>query len=141
MDIEQYDQAVRYQRSRRELGLQPLSAHTFRRLKKTHDELIARYGASYREPYGWADGLISPPLTFARLEAKADMGCLRYFYATGSHHVHASAHGLRLTSPKREGSALTMLAGPTSAGLAQPAQGALNALVDVTAALICHGQP
>jgi len=33
-----------------------------------------------------------------------------------------------------------MLAGPTSTGLAQPAQGALNALVDVTGGLLLHGQ-
>jgi hypothetical protein len=140
MDIEQYQQAVQYQRSSRELGLRPLTARTVRRLKKTHDDLITRYGVGYRESYGWAEGLISPPLTFAKLEAKADMRCLRYLYTTSSHHIHASAHGLRLTSPRRDGSALTMLAGPTSTGLAQPAQGALHALVDVTGGLLLHAQ-
>lgn len=34
-----------------------------------------------------------------------------------------------------------MLAGPTSTGLPQPAQGALNALVDVTGGLILGSQP
>jgi len=43
--------------------------------------------------------VISPLPTFAKLEAKPDMRCLRYFYATGSNHIHASAHGLRLTCP------------------------------------------
>jgi len=140
MDIEQYQQAVHYQRSSRDLGLKPLSTAAHQRLRKTHDELIARYGTAYGKPYGWAAGLISSP-SFAKLEAKADMRCLRYFYTTGSHHIHASAHGLRLTSPPRDGNALTMLAGPSSTGLAQPAQGALNALVDVTAGLLVHSQP
>lgn len=141
MDIEQYQQTVRYQRSSRGLGLRPLSTRTIRRLKKAPDDLITRYGAAYREPYGWAAGLISPPLTFAKLEAQADMRCLRYFYATGSHHIHASAHGLRLTSPPLDGTALTILAGQSSTGLAQPAQGALNALLDVTSGLLLHSQP
>jgi hypothetical protein len=36
-------------------------------------------------------------------------------------------------------SALAILAGPTSAGLARPARGALNELVDVTAGFFSHG--
>ena len=50
------------------MGWSPLPAGT---MKKEHDRLIGRYGRTYREDYGWADGLIEPPLTFAGLEAKA----------------------------------------------------------------------
>src|SRR6266567_3329545 len=75
--INQYRQAEHRQRSGRELGWPPLPAGTMEKLKKEHDRLISRYGRDYREDYGWAAGLIQPPLTFARLEAKADMNYLR----------------------------------------------------------------
>jgi hypothetical protein len=42
--------------------------------------------------------------------------------------------------PRGDGIAPTMLVGLTSTGLAQPAQGALNALVDVTGGLVLHGR-
>ncbi len=99
--INQYRQAEHRQRSGRELGWPPLPAGTMEKLKKEHDRLISRYGRDYREDYGWAAGLIQPPLTFARLEAKADMNYLRYLYVTGSHLIHASAHGMMLTECRR----------------------------------------
>jgi len=52
------------------MGWSPLPAGT---MKKEHDRLIGRYGRTYLDDYGWADGLIEPPLTFAGLEAKADL--------------------------------------------------------------------
>ncbi|HEX7161592.1 MAG TPA: DUF5677 domain-containing protein [Trebonia sp.] len=124
--IDQYRQVQHHQRSGRALGWPALPAGTMKKLKKEHDRLIGRYGRDYREDYGWAAGLIQPPLTFAGLEAKADMNYLRYLYVTGSHLIHASAHGMTLTGPKET-------------GLAQPAQASLNALIAVTGALIEHG--
>lgn len=84
-------------------------------LKKKHDQLIRRYGRDYREDYGWAAGLIQPPLTFARLEAKADMNYLRYIYVTGSHLIHASAHGMMLTIPRQNAAAPLTLTGLSDA--------------------------
>jgi hypothetical protein len=86
-----------------------------------------------------AAGLIQPPLTFAGLEAKADMNYLRYLYVTGSHLIHASAHGMTLTIPGQGDAATLTLTGPSETGLAQPAQASLNALIAVTGALIEHG--
>jgi len=134
--IEHYQQAEHYQRSSRQLGWQPFSEETMRGLKKERDRLTSRYGRGYREPYGWAAGLIKP-LTFASLEAKADMDILRYLYITGSHLIHATAHGLRLTL--QDATSAVAIAGPSDTGLAQPAQASLNALIDVTAGLVLHG--
>jgi hypothetical protein len=110
-----------------------------KKLKKEHDRLISRYERDYREEYGWAAGLIQPPLTFARLEAKADMNYLRYLYVTGSHLIHASAHGMMLTIPGQSDAATLPLTGPSDTGLAQSAQASLNAIIAVTGALIEHG--
>jgi hypothetical protein len=140
--IEHYQQAKEYQRSSPHLGWQPFSQETMRGLRREHDRLISRYGRNYREAYGWADGLITP-LTFARLEAKANMDVLRYMYVTGSHLVHASAHGLRMTVvPTQVTASSGMIGGPFDIGLAQPAQASLNALLDVTAGLVLDdGRP
>ena len=137
--IDQFRQVQHRQRSGRALGWPPLPAGTVKKLKKEHDRLIGRYGRAYRDDYGWADGLIKPPLTFAGLEAKADMNYLRYLYVTGSHLIHASAHGMTLTIPGQGNAATLTLTGPSDTGLAQPAQASLNALIAVTGALIEHG--
>ena len=135
--IEHYKQARLYQRSGPHLGWQPHSPKIMRALKREHDRLIARYGREYREDYGWAAGLTGPRPTFARLEAKAHMDVLRYLYVTGSHLVHASAHGLRLTLAPDSGA---VVGGPSDTGLAQPAMASLNALLDVTGGLVVHGR-
>lgn len=110
-----------------------------RTLKNKHDQLIRRYGPDYRADYGWAGGLIQPPVTFASLEAKADMSYLRYLYVTGSHLVHASAHGMMLTVPGQSDPASLTLTGPSDTGLAQPAQASLSTLMAITGGLITHG--
>jgi hypothetical protein len=138
--IEHYQQARHFQRSSSHLGWQPFSRETMRTLKNERDRLITRYGPDYAQPYGWAAGLIRPPLTFERLEAKANMNLLRYFYVTGSHLVHATAHGLRMTlAPAQDGQSAVVIAGPSDAGLCQPARASLNALLDVTGGLVLHG--
>lgn len=137
--IDQYRQAGHRQRSGRELGWPPLPAGTMRKLKQKHDRLIRRYGHDYRTDYGWAAGLIRPPLTFASLEAKAEMKYLRYLYATGSHLIHASAHGMMLTVPGQGDPASLTLTGPSDTGLAQPAQASLSTLMAITGGLIAHG--
>lgn len=138
--IEHYQQAQAHQRSTRHLGLQPFSAEIMRDLKREHDRCISRYGATYRKPYGWAAGLIGPHPTFAGLESKANMDVLRYLYVTGSHLVHASAHGLLLTlAPSRAAVSALAAGGPSDSGLAQPAMASLNALLNVTGGLVQHG--
>jgi hypothetical protein len=110
-----------------------------KKLKKEHDRLLNRYGRAYREDYGWAAGLIQPPLNFARLEAKADMNYLRYLYVTGSHLIHATAHGISLTIPGLGAGEPLTLTGPSETNLAQPAEASLNALIAVTGGLVEHG--
>jgi hypothetical protein len=138
--IEHYKQARRYQRFSSHLGWEPFAQETIETLKNERDRVLSQYGRDYAQQNGWAAGLIRPPLTFERLEAKANMGVLRYLYATGSHLVHATAHGLRMTlAPAQDGASILTIAGPSYVGLAQPAQASLNALLDVTGGLVLHG--
>lgn len=139
--IEHYQQARAYQKSSRHLGWKPFSDRQMQKLKKEQERCVARYGPKYRQPYGWAEHLLGPDLTFAALEKKANKEVLRYLYVTGNHLVHASAHGLRLTlAPGGEPLSALEAAGPTDLGLAQPAMASLNALLDVTGGLVGHGR-
>jgi hypothetical protein len=99
------------------MGWSPLPAGT---MKKEHDRLIGRYGRTYLDDYGWADGLIEPPLTFAGLEAKADLNYMQYLYVTGSHLIHASAHGMTLTIPGQDDAATLTLTGPSEPAWPSP---------------------
>jgi Family of unknown function (DUF5677) len=140
--IEQYKHAQHSQRSGRQLGWPPIPASTMKELKKEHDRLIARYGHDYRDDYGWATRLTGRPgqrVSFTDLEARADMTYLRDLYATGSHLIHASAHGLGLTVPNLSSGEPLRLTGPSDTHLAQPAQASLNALLLVTGRLMAHG--
>jgi hypothetical protein len=120
--IEHYQQARHFQRSSTHLGFQPFTQETMRMLKNERDRLITRYGRGYVQPYGWAIDLIRP-LTFERLEAKANMDLLRYLYATGSHLVHATAHGLRISlAPGQDRASAATIAGPSDDGLCRPAR-------------------
>jgi hypothetical protein len=137
--IEHCRQAEERQRTGRELGWQPIPDSAMKELKKLHDALIVRYGPDYSQPYGWATGLLGRHPNFAKLEAKADMAYLRYLYVTGSHLIHASAHGLRLTVLDLGSANSDVFIKPSDTGLAQPAEASLNALIDVTGGLVLHG--
>lgn len=137
--IEHFRQVAERQRTGRELGWQPIPDSAMKELKKQHDALIVRYGSDYGQPYGWAAGLLGRHPNFARLEAKADMTYLRYLYVTGSHLIHASAHGLRLAILDPESASSDVFIRPLDTGLAQPAEASLNALIDVTGGLVLHG--
>jgi len=138
--IEQFRQVEERQRTGRDLGWQPVPDSAVKELKKHHDALIGRYGPDYGNPYGWAAGLLGRRLSFAGLEAKADMSYLRYLYVTGSHLIHASAYGLGLTVLDRESASSDVFIRPSDTGLAQPAEASLNALIDVTGGLVRHGE-
>lgn len=137
--IEQFRQIEERQSTGHELGWQPIPDSAMNELKNVLDALIARYGADYGQPYGWASELLGRRPTFAKLEAKADMSYLRYLYVTGSHLIHASAHGLGLTVLDRESASSDVFIKPSVTGLAQPAEASLSALIDVTGGLVLHG--
>jgi hypothetical protein len=141
MDIEQYQQAERYQRSSRELGHQPAKHGCHPAAEKdprrADSPLRRRLPPAIR--VGRRAELPARVVRQARSQSRHALPALLL------HHRQPPHPRQRLRpapdQPPRDGNVLDMLAGPTSAGLAQPAQGALNALVDVTAGLLLHSQP
>ena len=61
-------------------------------LKKASDDAIAKYGASFREGYGWAaEALNNPRPNFTQIEASLDMAHWRPWFRLACQNVHAGS--------------------------------------------------
>lgn len=109
-------------------------------LQKFHDnadQLIGRYGQAFGCDYGWAAiALNRGGATFADIEREVGLEAVRPDYKMASHSVHANPKGIFFDLGTSLGSRSVMLAGPSNAGLADPAYRALQTLGLATATLI-----
>jgi hypothetical protein len=130
-----------YQEHCEALGYEPLPDEELAEIEQTANDLKARYGKEYKEPYGWAAILTetgrAPNLR--DLERMAGLEHLRPFYGWASHAVHPGSKGIQLNLLSRADGSVR-LAGPTNAFLADPGHGALLALLHVTTVLLVHGR-
>jgi hypothetical protein len=103
---------------------------------ETEATLIAKFGAAFWKPNGWAAPLFNDraPKLF-ELERKAGLGFWFSHYKMASHGVHANTKGIKWTIQALE-SEDVIWAGPSNSGLSQPAQCALIALDGVNRCLL-----
>jgi hypothetical protein len=136
--VDSYKAAKAHQRHCKALGVEPLSEQELRDIKSAYDQLVARFGPSYKEQYGWAAPAIGPKRpTFSAVEDAAGLGHLRPFYNMACHNVHADSKSLffRLGLHRQDHDAL--LAGPSNTGLADPGHATAISLGQITTALLC----
>lgn len=127
--------AEEHQRYAERINHEPFTDQEMAALRTTKAAVLERFPDLDRK-MGWAGDL--PGLkkrTFAELEVIAGIDHLRPYYTWASHEVHAYPKGVRLNQSGPDGD-LWKLAGRTNAGLADPAQGALIALNQVTASML-----
>mgnify|MGYP000874326475 FL=1 len=127
--------AEEHQRYAERINHEPFTDQEMAALRTTKAAVLERFPDLDRK-MGWAGDL--PGLrkrTFEELEVIAGIDHLRPYYTWASHEVHAYPKGVRLNQSGRDGD-LRKLAGRTNAGLADPAQGALIALNQVTASML-----
>lgn len=103
---------------------------------ETEAKLIAKFGAAFWNPNGWAAPLFNDraPKLF-ELERKAGLGFWFSHYKMASHGVHANAKGIKWTIQALE-SDDGIWTGPSNSGLSQPAQCALIALDGINRCLL-----
>lgn len=120
-----------------EKGYEPVDASTMKVLTEERDRLKKRYGDNFvKGDYGWAAVALGNKRPNLRdLEKSVNMGHLRPFYDWGSQDVHAGSHGNELSYAKRGSGAHILNAGPSNAGLADPAAGAMISLLQTATAL------
>lgn len=120
--------AVTYQEHYLTLGDEPFSEDELADMKQEHDALVARYGTNYKEPYGWAAGLVpSGRPKFDSLESLANLSHLRGHYKWASHEVHADAKGWAMNEFQAHG-VRYRATGRMNTGLADPGHLALISL-------------
>lgn len=89
-------------------------------IEQRQEELLLRFGRSYKDDYGWAVGLGgSKKLNFPDLERLAKVPHLRGYYLWASHEIHAGSKGWRLNIFE-QGDLLYKETGPMHFGLAEP---------------------
>ena len=105
---------------------------------KTRAELANEFGGAFVRDYGWAASLFDDKAPrFKQLEEHVDLNHWRGYYRMASHGTHANPKGITWNI---QGLATTdvVWAGPSNAGLVDPAQCSLIALANVTVGLLAY---
>ena len=135
--IESYKGARQYQDHCEALGFERIPDQEFREMESGYERLKERFGDKYAAQYGWAApafGGRSPH--FDEIEKKVGLAHLRPFYKMASHNVHAGPKGIFFRMGLCPAGEPILLAGPSDAGLADPAQGMAITLAQITSTLL-----
>lgn len=138
--VERYKDALQYQQYCEALGYERFSDEEITEFLQLHDEVITRYGPPYKNDWGWAMSLFpsGEAASFSKLERLAGLEHFKPWFRLSSHGIHSGATGA-VHIRDFYGRGDVMLAGPSNAGLADPGNGALISLHQVTAAMLIYG--
>lgn len=135
--IEKFKAARHYQKHCDALGFEPLSDAEFEEIKLAAEDVIVKYGEAFKGDYGWAAHVIgSKRPTFTDIEANVDFSNWRPMYGRACQSVHAGSNGLYSLLAIPLGAEVTLVPGPSNAGLADPGQHTAQSLVLTTVALL-----
>ncbi|MCB9431958.1 MAG: hypothetical protein H6668_08230 [Ardenticatenaceae bacterium] len=136
-NIESYKAATLYQKHCQALGDEPIPQDEYNSLITVRDELIARFGNSYKNNYGWSSSALNKQdPNFSDIEENAGLDHLRPYYKLASHNVHANPKGVMFKLGLSGNTQNVLLAGPSNFGFTDPAQGTAYSLGLVTVTLI-----
>lgn len=106
-------------------------------MKKESDAAIAKYGAPFREDYGWAaEAMQNPRPNFAQIEASLEMAHWRPWFRLACQNVHAGSQGLHFALGIPDDGTGMLLAGASDAGLADPGHLTAISLMMVSVAFL-----
>lgn len=135
--IESYKGAKQHQEHCEALGFEPIPDQEFDQIESACKRLKARFGETYAQDYGWAASAFGGKAPrFIDIEKKVGLAHLRPFYKMACHNVHAGPKGVFFRLGLCPGSEPILLAGPSDAGLADPAQGMAISLGQITSTLL-----
>jgi len=136
--IENYKEAVEYQKHCKRLGYKPLTKNQFQKLERDRDAVCAKYGDDFCYDYGWVPSDILADRTFKGIEESIKMDMWRPFYKMACINVHAGSKSLRFRLGLIQDNSLqeVLLAGPSNYGLADPAQNSAISLHQITTCLL-----
>jgi hypothetical protein len=133
--------ALVFQAMAHRLGEEPLSSDEMDAMRDDLARLTTRFGPEFARPFGWAVPLVGKPRpTFRDLEEHVALDHIRPYYQWFSEAVHASAKATESVLIVR-GPHKTLLAGPSDAGLADPAILAMTSLFQITTTFVLGESP
>ena len=122
------------------LGYKPLPAREVKKITKTYDAVIAKYGGAFRSDYGWAaHHLKKKQPNFTDLESEAGRAEMRSYYQMGNDNVHAGVKSMFIRlglMDKYDG----LLAGRSNGGHMEPGQNAAHTLTQISV-IVCLSEP
>jgi hypothetical protein len=134
--VEVKRQADDYNQTQVPLGNSPIGKREQREIDEDFAQAIAKYGAEFGHPYGWAAKRLSKKKpTFKDLQEEAGRAGMNAYYKLASFNVHAGARTMffRLSNLWRND---VIIAGRSNAGLTEPAQHTAYSLLQITTLLI-----
>ena len=119
------------------LGLEPPDWTAAER-RKAREDLVAEFDRAFLQDYGWAAPLFNNKAKkFKELEKCAKLDQWRGYYRLASHGTHANSKGI-LWNIQSLATVDVVWAGPSNAGLLDPAQLTLIALANITVSLLAY---
>ena len=106
--------------------------------EQTRKQLKSEFGSTFLNDYGWAAPLFDGKAPkFRQLQELAELDHWRGYYRMASHGTHANPKGISWNIQSLE-NVERIWAGPSNAGLVEPAQCTLIALASLTARLLAY---
>lgn len=126
-----------YEETWEALGLEPPD-WTVAERKHATAQLKAEFGPEFMKPYGWAAPVFNNgEQRFGDLQTRVGLADWRGYYRMASHGTHANPMGVTWNIQDLADTNMAW-AGPSNAGLVDPAQCSLIALTDITAGLLAY---
>jgi hypothetical protein len=135
--IESFKAAKVYQTHCKKLGYEPLSEKELYEITSIKNDLVKKFGKTYKEDYGWAEIVLNTARPkFSDIEQYVGLDYLRPFYKMASHNIHANPKGVFFKLGLYPTDPEILLAGPSNLGIADPGQGTALSLLQVTVCLL-----
>ena len=135
--IQQYKLALSQQEVQGRINEERITQEEIDNLKSIYDDLIRRFGKGFRLDYGWAeDALRGKHPSFYEIEKQVQLDHLRPYYKMASDNVHANSHGIYFRLGLDPNGEDILLAGPSTAGLADPGHSTAISLLQITTSLL-----
>lgn len=136
-EVERWKEALCYQENCAALGQDPLAPAEMDAIRSAYEEVVHEFEPGYKEPWGWAKPLFPSPRAnpkFDQLDKLAGLDHNKPYVKLSHNTIHSGASGALAVKDQWGGGTLAA----NMAGLADPGQGSLIALFQVTTAFCLY---
>jgi hypothetical protein len=135
--VESYKAAIQHQQYCKAIGAEPLTDQELEEIKTAYQDVLNRFGSNFSGSYGWAAAALGKNKpTFSDIEQGINLEKMRPYYKMASHSVHANPKGIAFTLGLLPEERSIILAGASDTGFADPANGTVVSLLQITTTLL-----